>query len=217
MIIALLVVIGLLACLLLTNLVWTVTSLDSSIIYLVSASIDNNASELIKDFKDSWAIRGQIGDVLSGHFSALAFLAVAFSVIIQNEANKQTRESIKKQEERSFIENMNNRLNRYYDILDKKILEVVEFQTGLIPKIGRVSTRQTIPFTAIKHYSTDEFIDSLNFIYDEIESIKEEHETAYNGFLRELTLRLISNDMVKQMSKNKPLQNKCKAFSLLKE
>lgn len=47
---------------------------------------------------DTWALRGQIGDILSGHFSALAFLAVALSIILQNQANKQMRESIDKQE-----------------------------------------------------------------------------------------------------------------------
>ncbi|MFY4768330.1 hypothetical protein ACOTV5_06825 [Aliarcobacter butzleri] len=47
---------------------------------------------------DKWAIRGQIGDIMSGHFSALAFLAVALSIVYQIEANKQMRESIEKQE-----------------------------------------------------------------------------------------------------------------------
>lgn len=35
---------------------------------------------------------------MSGHFSALAFLAVALSIVYQIEANKQMRESIEKQE-----------------------------------------------------------------------------------------------------------------------
>ncbi len=72
------------------NLVMTVGDLDNSILVKMSGESIGN---------DSWALRGQIGDILSGHFSALAFLAVALSIIFQSEANKQMRESINKQDE----------------------------------------------------------------------------------------------------------------------
>lgn len=192
------------------NLIWIVWSYDYSPLYMLS-SISNNSSE-------AWAIRGQIGDILSGHFSALAFLAVVYTILLQQAQNKQMQNSIKKQEERSFIEDMSKRLTSYYKLLDEKLLHVVKYQSSLILKIGSAKTAQShVPFTDILHYSTKEFMDTLNFIYDEIESIKNEHPTAYHGFRRELTLRLISSDMVKQMSKKQELLIKCKALSLLNE
>ncbi len=80
--------------LLLGNLVWTVVSVETSLPLKWSHSIiENNAT-----VSDKWAIRGQIGDIMSGHFAALAFLGVALSIFLQVEGNKQMRESIEKQE-----------------------------------------------------------------------------------------------------------------------
>lgn len=73
------------------NLIWTIFSLDS-------APLIKWSNEILTSETDKWALRGQIGDIMSGHFSALAFLAVALSIIFQYEANKQMRESIEKQE-----------------------------------------------------------------------------------------------------------------------
>ena len=73
------------------NLLWTVINLESSPLIQLS-------NKILTCDTDEWALRGQIGDIMSGHFSALAFLAVALSIIFQYEANKQMRESIKKQE-----------------------------------------------------------------------------------------------------------------------
>lgn len=78
--------------LIIINLLWTVISLESSPLVQLS-------NKILTCDTDEWALRGQIGDIMSGHFSALAFLAVALSIIFQYEANKQMRESIEKQEE----------------------------------------------------------------------------------------------------------------------
>ncbi|MCG3670729.1 hypothetical protein L5F33_10670 [Aliarcobacter butzleri] len=88
---------------LLLNLLATVLGIEYSPFYWLSNftydSLPLVQNDVITNsITDKWAIRGQIGDIMSGHFSALAFLAVALSIIYQIEANKQMRESIKKQE-----------------------------------------------------------------------------------------------------------------------
>ncbi|WP_310438726.1 hypothetical protein [Sulfuricurvum sp.] len=82
------------------NLIWTVVSIETAPFYWLGniLNADTN-STLATTIIDKWAIRGQIGDIMSGHFSALAFLAVALSIIYQSEANQQMRVSIDKQEE----------------------------------------------------------------------------------------------------------------------
>ena len=89
--------------LLFVNLVWTVSYVDTAPLYLLSnlvtAITTDINSTVVTPAIDKWAIRGQIGDIMSGHFSALAFLAVALSIIYQSEANQQMRKSIDKQEE----------------------------------------------------------------------------------------------------------------------
>ena len=90
--------------LLFINLVWTVVYVDTAPLYWLSSlsstlvNTETNTT-VATQVIDQWAIRGQIGDIMSGHFSALAFLAVALSIIYQSEANEQMRESIDKQEE----------------------------------------------------------------------------------------------------------------------
>lgn len=78
--------------LIIINLIWTIFNLDT-------APLIKWSNEILTCDTDEWALRGQIGDIMSGHFSALAFLAVALSIIFQYEANKQMRKSIEKQEE----------------------------------------------------------------------------------------------------------------------
>lgn len=82
------------------NLIWTAVFVETAPLYWLSSIINADInSTLATPAIDKWAIRGQIGDVMSGHFSALAFLAVALSIIYQSEANQQMRVSIDKQEE----------------------------------------------------------------------------------------------------------------------
>lgn len=61
-------------------------------------NVDNNIS-IPDKYLNIWAVRGQIGDILSGHFSALAFFAIAISIYFQSEANKKIQESIEKQDD----------------------------------------------------------------------------------------------------------------------
>lgn len=212
--------IGIVAFLLLVNLVCTITSLDHSLMYFVSATVDNNASETIKDFKDSWAIRGQMGDILSGHFSALAFLAVAFSILLQNEANQQIRYDVKKQEERFFIENMNVKLDRYYSILDEKIKIVTE---DLLEKYKFTKNHLFLePIEGQDRYFTvevplREVVKVVEFIYDEIRAIEQQYPNGYILFLKELKLRMRSSLIFSRIYTEFEGAKNSKAFSLLRE
>lgn len=129
---------------------WTmINHLDTS--YMYTHSLESNSTDTL-DMAQQWAMRGQMGDILSGHFSALAFLAVALSVFLQNEANRQMKlslvqqskalevqsESLKaqieelqqsrkeseRQTEEFFIANMNVKLDRYYKMLDYEIEKI---------------------------------------------------------------------------------------------
>jgi hypothetical protein len=57
---------------------------------------------------NGWEQRGQWGDMLSGHFSALAFLAVAYSVYLQIVFNKQQRNLDSFKMAIALIENLKN-------------------------------------------------------------------------------------------------------------
>lgn len=105
----------------------SIGNLDNSILIAWSGETVGN---------DRWAIRGQIGDIMSGHFSALAFLAVALSIILQQEANKQMNISIEKQEES---------LNQQSEALEVQS-KSLESQIEELKESRRESERQTEEF-----------------------------------------------------------------------
>ena len=81
------------------SLYQTITDFENSWFYSLSKLPDTYPIfELTKQEIDTWAIRGQIGDILAGHFSALAFVGIAYSIYLQGIGNKQIQESIEKQE-----------------------------------------------------------------------------------------------------------------------
>lgn len=98
------------------NLYITLVSLDTS--PLIKLSNTDLAT-----INDKWAVRGQIGDILSGHFSALAFLAVAISIVLQNQSNKQMRVSIEKQDE--SLKQQSNAIQVQTKSLEAQIAELV--------------------------------------------------------------------------------------------
>lgn len=238
-------IIGGFACILLINLVWTVTSLDHSIMYLVSSSLDNNASETIKDFKDSWAIRGQMGDILSGHFSALAFLAVAFSIILQNEANRKMQISIEKQDK--ALEQQDKSLQQQSKALEVQS-ESLKAQIEELQQSRKESEKQTEEFfianmnvTLDRYYTilsekykpfaqtverlggsivyntpeVYEYCVTLDFIYNELLAISDKYPNSYRIFIQELRLRLISNPSIMMLQKRADIRKECKAFEIL--
>lgn len=96
--------IKILGILLLSNLLLTVLGIEYAPLYwIANFTYDSlplvQGTELTNSNIEKWGIRGQIGDIMSGHFSALAVLAVAYSITLQVEANKKMTESIEKQEE----------------------------------------------------------------------------------------------------------------------
>jgi len=96
--------IKILGILLITNLLLTVLGIEYSPLYwIANFTYDSlplvQGTELVNSNIEKWGIRGQIGDIMSGHFSALAVLAVAYSIILQVEANQKMTESIEKQKE----------------------------------------------------------------------------------------------------------------------
>ena len=56
-----------------------------------------------KDILDSqektWAFRGQVGDILAGHFTAISMLFIVFSLLLQHKSVEQMGESITQQSE----------------------------------------------------------------------------------------------------------------------
>lgn len=66
-------------------------SFDEIVHKSIFEQLNNPNNEENKTF---WEIRGQIGDVLSGHFTALAFIGLLWSLQLQRESIKQMQESI---------------------------------------------------------------------------------------------------------------------------
>jgi len=77
---------------------------------------------------DGWAQRGQWGDILSGHFSALAFIALALSIYIQGKTLKVQQEELDRQKEEL-------RLQRNHDTF-KTIMEMIGSVELAIEKKG---------------------------------------------------------------------------------
>lgn len=53
-------------------------------------------SEVITNNVNLWAFRGQIGDILAGHFTALSLMALFYSIMLQRESVNQMGTSILK-------------------------------------------------------------------------------------------------------------------------
>lgn len=229
--------------LLLVNLIITSVSVESSFFYWLSNSsnlppmVDSNSTIPISD---PWAVRGQIGDIMSGHFSALAFLAVALSIVYQSEANGQMRKSIDKQEEaieqqnialqvqskaleaqikeleesreesskqteEFAINNMNIKLDRYYKLLNEKLIKL-DGDQGKIYKNKKVVKQRlengdtiigvTLPNIKKDLEELENLFDSiyevLEFIFLDIESMQNKLE-AYNVFSGEFKIRIKSD------------------------
>ncbi|MBV5279515.1 MAG: hypothetical protein J0647_10945 [Campylobacteraceae bacterium] len=153
--------IGGFACLLFINLVWTVIDLNSSPMYLTSLAKDINTSVSIVGVQDSWALRGQIGDILSGHFSALAFLAVAFSTLLQNQANQKMQISIEKQDK--ALEQQDKSLQQQSKALEVQS-ESLKAQIEELQQSRKESERQTEEF----------FISNINVKLDRYYKILDE-------------------------------------------
>ena len=96
--------IKILGILLLINLLLTVLGIEYAPLYWISNFTYDSlplvqGTELTNSNIEKWGIKGQIGDIMSGHFSALAVLAVAYSITLQVEANQKMAEAIEKQKE----------------------------------------------------------------------------------------------------------------------
>lgn len=92
---------------------------------IVNMTMDKNIfgvfqhTKTFADFNtsDGWTQRGQWGDMLSGHFSALAFIALALSIYIQNKTLKVQQEELDRQKEEL-------KLQRNHDTF-KTIMEMI--------------------------------------------------------------------------------------------
>lgn len=100
----------------LLNLLLTIISPTWSLFNIFT--LDNMLNKTSTDY---WSIRGQMGDILSGHFAALAFIALLItiyqmqkSILKQDEAIKIQQEYFKKQE---FV-------NHFFKLYDELELEL---------------------------------------------------------------------------------------------
>jgi len=104
-------------------LFWTILSFETSPFYFFS--IDTYPFfELSDEEINTWAVRGQIGDILAGHFSALAFFAIALSIYFQSEGNNKLQKSIEQQED--SINQQKDALKIQSDALKAQIEELKE-------------------------------------------------------------------------------------------
>lgn len=174
------------------NLWHMINHFESSYMYVHSK--DNNLTDTAT-MTEQWAMRGQMGDILSGHFSALAFLAVALSVFLQNQANRQMRRSIEQQDviiqnqvKEFFISDMNVKLDRYYKLLDGYIDDVIS--SNAINNYKKTKQEyNTGGHSDINRNKMTAVILTHNMIYQEINKVKRTYPDAYQGFIYEFHLK----------------------------
>jgi len=94
----------------LLNLLLTSISPTWSILNIFS--LDNMINKTSTDY---WSIRGQIGDVLSGHFAALAFIALLISISKMQESITKQDEAIKMQQKYIKKQEFENHFFKLYD------------------------------------------------------------------------------------------------------
>ena len=89
------------AILIFSNLLLSILSPEYSLLNLLSFdTIDKTKLET-----DLWSIRGQIGDILSGHFTALAFIGLLFSLDKQSKSIIQMQKSINQNSNTMLLQN----------------------------------------------------------------------------------------------------------------
>ncbi len=94
----------------LLNLLLTSISPTWSILNIFS--LDNMINKTSTDY---WSIRGQIGDVLSGHFAALAFIALLITISKMQESITKQDEAIKMQQKYIKKQEFENHFFKLYD------------------------------------------------------------------------------------------------------
>lgn len=106
-------------------------------------------------WKTNWSIRGQWGDALSGHFSALAFMAVAYSIFLQRQDIKQERE----------YENFKLNLDVLKD-LDDKMNEIknINFNLKYVDTPNKTYHKSQIIFQTLEDFS--DAINTSDFFTD---------------------------------------------------
>lgn len=192
------------AFILLGHLIWAIVSLETSPLYYLSADINSTINE------NSWALRGQIGDILSGHFSALAFLAVGYSLILQQKANKQTSASLrmqwkelkearkesKLQTEEFFIANMNVKFDRYYKMFDSQVERIVSTNVvnDYISSKRIMTTSESYEPNIRYNFNRscneiDALLQIINAIHTDIINLQNTYPQASQNFLSELELK----------------------------
>jgi len=189
------------------NLLWTVSYLDNSPLLQISQDVLNEKT-------DRWALRGQIGDIMSGHFSALAVLSVALSILLQYEANNQMKNSLtvqaksldaqieelksaskesKRQTEEFFIQNMNTKMDRYYKLVDDIAKGL--FSGDKVLDVSNALTKKRLgkPYDdeLITNYTTHfpRVLKFLEHMFIDIRASKK-HTTSYESLLREFRIKI---------------------------
>ncbi len=197
----------------LVNLFWTILSIETSLFYYFST--DNYPFfELSSQEIDTWAVRGQIGDILAGHFSALAFVGIAYSIYLQNESNKQAQEEF-------LISNMNIKLDRYYKILNEN-LEIVTEQylydyLGMIATISKFSKLSPNQYNQKNKDRIDKFEKITKNQATKIINIEKTSPSAYKTYIDELRLRLYSNEVFRTIHTSIKEYNQTPVFDLYKK
>lgn len=197
----------------LVNLFWTILSIETSLFYYFST--DNYPFfELSSQEIDTWAVRGQIGDILAGHFSALAFVGIAYSIYLQNELNKQVQEEF-------LISNMNIKLDRYYKIPNEN-LEIVTEQylydyLGMIATISKFSKLSPNQYNQKNKDIIDKFEKITKDQATKIINIEKTSPSAYKTYIDELRLRLYSNEVFRTIHTSIKEYNQTPVFDLYKK
>ena len=137
---------------------------------------------------DYWSIRGQIGDVLSGHFTALAFIGLLASLELQRESIKQIentillntrainlqKEEIKNQKIELEITKIHNEFRFYYEELNILNNNLVYFTNTYNKGFHNLLSDFKITIAFVEIDKLKNILDYYQFIFNQINNIKEE-------------------------------------------
>jgi len=188
----------------LLDLGFTLYSNHTILFFTTAPFLDLNATQ-------GWAERGQWGDMLSGHFSALAFLAVAYTVYLQKQDLKN----------RSNFDSFKMTLELINDIKENSILLTSKTNTSLtshleklLVSIHKKENLETIDFYSKSKHDillVESFIETLKMLKHDLSA------TQVNIILKKSSLIETEYQLVAQMFFWVNLALRLENFSLYRE
>ena len=171
-------------------------------------SLDN--PQQVSSSSDYWSIRGQIGDVLSGHFTALAFIGLLASLQLQRKSMLQMQESINQNVESITLQN--KAIIQQTKALKRQKKEFKQQTQEIENQTTQLSNQH-------KEMESARIYQKFEFYYKELEAVKktitlyDSNFKEYNNFNDLIYLQNVSHIYIDKCN----LDSICKFYQFLYE